>query len=64
MSIHDESLPEGLQEKIDSQADSVGPSDSYVCYPLNLAKNIWVKGVADLQLIRPQHDWGILAKLF
>ncbi|KAF8965900.1 hypothetical protein BDZ97DRAFT_1729574 [Flammula alnicola] len=64
MNIRDNSLPVDLQKTIGTDKEHVKPVGNYVCYPLNLSRDIpWAEGVGDLEPIRPQHDWVMLARL-
>jgi len=54
MNIRDNSLPVGLQKKIDDNKRNIQTVGHYVCYPLNLSRSIeWAEGIEDLEPIRP-----------
>ena len=67
MNICDGLLPADLQKMINENKKDIKPADHYVCYPLSMnvsgGDTRWAEDVRQLEPIRPQHDWNMLAKL-
>jgi len=66
MNIHDEKLPNDVQNQIDKNMNRVQVRDRpYACYPLSMStlEGMWAPGMEPLAQIWPRHDWMMFDKL-